>query len=101
MLKTQEAGSAGGLAPMLGVTIAPRSRRPAEGPQKVVNDILRRRRFCSSECLLLAWAAEKIAPEFKAGRAPGIRDIIERVPVSSAINYVNVIHKENQEYVQE
>lgn len=38
-----------------------------------------KQRFCSSRCRLLYWAAGQILREYSAGKASGLRDILERL----------------------
>jgi hypothetical protein len=40
-----------------------------------------KQRFCSSRCRLLYWAAGQIVREYSAGKASGLRDILERLKV--------------------
>jgi len=43
-------------------------------PEHSVNDISRRRRFCSDRCRLLAWAVWALSKALKAGAADGLRE---------------------------
>lgn len=38
-----------------------------------------RKRFCSPRCRLLRWAVGEIVKDYPAGRASGLRDLIERL----------------------
>jgi hypothetical protein len=40
-----------------------------------------RKRFCSLDCRRLAWAARSVVEAIQAGRAPGLRELIERLKV--------------------
>jgi endogenous inhibitor of DNA gyrase (YacG/DUF329 family) len=48
-------------------------------PRHIVNDVSRRRRFCSNRCRLLAWAVATLAKELKAGQADGLLDEIRKL----------------------
>jgi len=43
-------------------------------PKHIVNDISRRRRYCSRRCRLRAWALRDLARALTEGQADGLRD---------------------------
>ena len=60
---------------------APTSKRLCLCCAKDFRVIRTKQKFCSSRCRLLYWAAGQILREYSAGKASGLRVILERLRI--------------------
>jgi len=60
---------------------APTSNRLCLCCAKGYRVIRPKQRFCSSRCRLLYWAAGQVVREYSAGKASGLRDMLERLKI--------------------
>ena len=60
---------------------APTSNRLCLCCAKGFRIIRTKQKFCSSRCRLLYWAASQVLREYSAGKASGLRDILERLKI--------------------